>query len=43
MSEFTIIDRDLNVIYNTYSEVTLQVNEYLLRDGRTQNRIKDLR
>ena len=29
--------------YNTYPEVTLQVNEYLLRDRRIQNSVKDLR
>ena len=28
--------------YNTYREVTLQANEYLLRDERFQNPVKDL-
>ena len=31
------------VSYNIYQEVTLQVNEYLLRDGRIQNPAKDLK
>ena len=31
------------VSYNIYQEVTLQVNEYLLRDGRIQNPVRDLR
>ena len=39
MPEFTIIDR----VRNMYREVSLQVNEYLLRDGRIQNPVKDLR
>ena len=29
--------------YNTKYEVTLQVNEYLLRDGSMQNPVKVLR
>ena len=29
------------VSYNTLCEVTQQVNEYLLRDGRIQNLVKD--
>ena len=29
--------------YNIYREVTLQVSEYLLRDGPIQNPAKDLR
>ena len=28
---------------NTQCEVTLQINEYLLRDRRIQNSIKDIR
>ena len=31
------------VACNTYGRGTLQVNQYLLRDGRIQNPIKDLR
>ena len=31
------------VSYNTQSEVTLQVNDYLSRDRRIQNLVKDLR
>ena len=31
------------ISYNTQSEVTLQVNEYLLRDRRIQNPDKDLK
>ena len=31
------------ISYNTYREVTLEVNEYLLRDRRIQNPVKDLR
>ena len=31
------------VSYNTWHEVTLQVNEYLLRDKRLQHPLKDLR
>ena len=27
--------------YSTYCEVTLQVSEYLLRDSRIQNPVKD--
>ena len=30
------------VSYNTWREVTLQTNEYLLRDGRIQNPVKGL-
>ena len=30
------------VSYNTWCEVTLQTNEYLLRDGRIQNPVKGL-
>ena len=45
MSEFTIIDRFLNLYHTINSvpwhKVTLQVNEYLLR--RIQNLAKDLR
>ena len=38
MSEFAIKDRTSEcVLYNTQIEVTVQVNEYLLRDRRTQN------
>ena len=32
-----------NLSYNTYREITLQVNEYLLRDKHIQNPTKDLR
>ena len=31
------------ISYNTQREVTLQVNKCLLRDGRIQNPVKDLR
>ena len=31
------------VSYNVSCEVTLQVNEYLLRDGRIENHLKDLK
>ena len=31
------------VLYNTQREVTLQINDYLLTDGRIQNLVKDLR
>ena len=31
------------VSYNTYREVTLKYNKYLLSEGRTQNPLKDLR
>ena len=31
------------VSYNTWREVTLQVNGRLFRDGRIQNPVKDLR
>ena len=41
MSEFSIIDRVLN-IYHTIN-ITLQVNDYLLRNRRIQNPVKDLR
>ena len=38
MSEFLIIDR----VLNTQREVTLQVNEYLLRDRRIQDLVNNL-
>ena len=31
------------VSYNKQREVTIQVNKYLLRDGRIQNPVKDVR
>ena len=31
------------VSYNTQRKATLQVNEYLLRDGRIHNPVEDLR
>ena len=31
------------VPYNTSHEVTLQITEYLLRDARIQNLVKDLK
>ena len=48
MFEFRIIDVNMYqgpeyVSYNTYCEVTLQINEYLLRDKRIHNPFKDLR
>ena len=42
MPEFTIIDRVLNK-FDTSREVALQVNEYLVRDWRIQNPVKNLR
>ena len=31
------------ILYSAWREVTLQVNEYLLRDKRIQNLVKDVR
>ena len=41
--EFAIIDRVLNMSHTRNSEVVLQVNEYLFRDGHIQKSVKDLR
>ena len=44
MFEFSIIARVLNMYHTIHTvRVTLQVNEYLLRDGRIQNPAKDLK
>ena len=44
MSEFTIIDGVLNMSHTIHCAMTLyQVNEYLLKDGPTQNPVKVLR
>ena len=44
MYQSTTIHRGLKYVScNTLHEVTLQVNENLLRDGRTQHPVKDVR
>ena len=43
MSEFLILDGSEHSTYNARYEVTLQINEYLLRDTRSQNQDNDLR
>ena len=43
MSEFMIIDRVLNVSYDTYCKVTLHIIQNLLKDEHIQNPVKDLR
>ena len=42
MSEFTIIDRVLNMCLTIQSVRSLQVNEHLLKDVCIQNPVKDL-
>ena len=47
MPEYVLIHNNRQgseyVSYSTQREVTLQANEYLLRDGSIQNPVRDLR